>query len=219
MTETVRYDLGDAAMIWTWPGGISLETSRDVLKTYRIWHDDLQLRRVGVLDVVPTYSSIAIHFDPAGADIPGILERVRELMQARNEEAGVETTSAPATEAAPVILPVTYNGADLQRVAELNGLDIQQVVTLHSGATYTVGMIGFRPHFPYLIGMPEELATPRLGSPRKRVPAGSVGIAGHQTGVYPLDSPGGWNIIGTTDPELLVSLRPGDTVCFSREGQ
>ncbi len=214
MAEITCCNLGDAAMLWTWSGGINLETSRHVLDTYRKWNDDHQLRLAGVVDVVPAYCSIAIHFDPVRADPSKIIGRVQELMSANSKAAGVEAKHGAEAESAPTILPVIYNGEDLQRVAELNGLDIRQVVSLHSEATYTVAMIGFRPHFPYLIGMSEKLATPRLASPRKRVPAGSVGIAGSQTGVYPQDSPGGWNIIGMTDPKLLILLRPGDTVCF-----
>lgn len=208
MDEVARCDLGDAALLWTWPGGISRETSRIVLSIYRRCHADQALRRAGVVDVVPAYCSMAIHFDPTTADIDAILKRAEQLI------GGGEAERADAA-GTTVVLPVTYNGEDLPRVASLTGLDIPRVVALHQKNPCTVAMIGFRPHFPYLIGMAEELATPRLPSPRKRVSAGSVGIAGPQTGVYPVESPGGWSIIGTTDPALLVSLRPGDTVRFT----
>ncbi len=219
MDKIIRSDLGDAAMLWTWPGGISRDLSRRVLRAYRQCHSDPELRRAGVVDVVPAYCSIAVHFDVTAADVPTICSRVEELMNSNtmgDDDILVDTgVGTGSDEEATVVLPVKYDGEDLPRVAELTGLDIPRIIALHQERPCTVAMIGFRPHFPYLIGMAEELATPRLSSPRKRVPAGSVGIAGPQTGVYPLESPGGWNIIGTTDPALLVSLRPGDTVRFT----
>ena len=111
-------------------------------------------------------------------------------------------------------LPVRYKGDDLTRVAAHCGLTTEDVVALHTRSVYTVAVIGFLPHFPYLVGLDEKLTTPRLEAPRTRVPAGSVAIGGNQTGVYPADSPGGWNIIGDTDPSLLETLAPGDRVVF-----
>jgi inhibitor of KinA len=109
---------------------------------------------------------------------------------------------------------VVYDGEDLSRVASCAGLSVGKIIELHGRPRYTVAMIGFLPHFPYLIGMDERLATPRLSDPRKRVPAGSVAIGGAQTGIYPSESPGGWNLIGRMDPRLLSPLRPGDTIVF-----
>ncbi len=99
-------------------------------------------------------------------------------------------------------------------MADLNGLDVATVIDLHAAAEYTVAMVGFQPHFPYLIGLDDRIATPRLDSPRTRVPAGTVAIGGAQTGIYPRQSPGGWNMIGTTDPSRLIPINPGDTVIF-----
>ena len=109
---------------------------------------------------------------------------------------------------------MVYDGEDLSRVADHTGLSVPEIIASHTRPEYTVAMIGFLPHFPYLIGLPDELATPRLESPRKRVPAGSVAIGGAQTGIYPRESPGGWNIVGTTNPADLKRLKPGDTVIF-----
>ena len=112
-------------------------------------------------------------------------------------------------------------GPDLAHVADHCGMSEKQVVELHASIEYRVWFIGFQPGFPYLGGMPEALTTPRRAEPRISVPAGSVGIGGAQTGIYPLESPGGWNLIGRTDLTLFNSrlaepslLRPGDTLRF-----
>ena len=99
-------------------------------------------------------------------------------------------------------------------MAELNGLQTDDVIRLHAGVLYPVAMIGFKPYFPYLIGLDPRLETPRLESPRTRVPAGSVAIGGAQTGIYPEESPGGWNLIGHMSPARLQVVLPGDTIIF-----
>jgi KipI family sensor histidine kinase inhibitor len=123
-----------------------------------------------------------------------------------------------------VKIPTLYGGEmgpDLVFVAEHNGISIDEVIKIHSGAEYRVYMLGFSPGFPYLGGMPKSIETPRLSSPRTVIPAGSVGIAEKQTGIYPNASPGGWRLIGQTpirlfDPETYppALLRPGDQVQF-----
>lgn len=217
-------DLGDGALLWNWPERISHETSRQVLAAYRAIHADTELRSEGMRDVVPSYCALALHFDPGCNNAEALRRRADDLIHAAVRNTAVATTvdhgmGPPGTEPdAPsrrtVRLPVVYVGEDLPRVAEYAGLDPQRVIELHVAPWYTVAMIGFRPHFPYLIGMDRRLTTPRLETPRTRVGAGSVGIAGSQTGVYPIDSPGGWNLIGRTDPRLLLPLRPGDSVRF-----
>ncbi len=102
-------------------------------------------------------------------------------------------------------------------MAENAGMSVREVIDLHRQTEFMVAMVGFKPHFPYLIGLDERLVTPRLASPRTKIPAGSVAIGGAQTGIYPVESPGGWNLIGTTDPELLQEIRPGDTVVFKEQ--
>ena len=121
---------------------------------------------------------------------------------------------ALAEQPEPLRFPVVYDGEDLERVASHAGLAVDEVVRLHTLPRYTVAMIGFLPHFPYLIGMDARLATPRLSDPRRRVPAGSVAIGGAQTGIYPSESPGGWNLVGRTNPRLLSGVRPGDAIVF-----
>jgi len=123
-------------------------------------------------------------------------------------------------------LPVTYDGDDLAEVATRHGLTVAEVVALHTAPVYEVALLGFSPGFPYLVGLDPRLRTPRRANPRPHVPAGSVAIGGCHTGIYSIDSPGGWNLIGTTqarifDPErrepdesAMFLLRPGDRVKF-----
>lgn len=171
----------------------------------------------GQVELLPAYASLGIYFDPLQTSRPAVEQGVRERMAAVREDAPLSGRE--------VVIPVCYGGEfgpDLEAVADVHGLTPAEVVALHAGAEYTVYMIGFTPGFPYLGGLPPELATPRRETPRTRVPAGSVGIAGDQTGVYPFDSPGGWQIIGRTplklfqpdrDPPSL--LAPGDRVRFA----
>ncbi len=170
----------------------------------------------GVLDMVPTYRSILINYDPLTLPPNELEERVRELTQDLDE--------TPPTASRVVELPTAYgddNGPDLGYVAEYNGLTEEEVIALHSGTDYLVYMMGFTPGFTYLGGMSEKIATPRLQTPRTAIPAGSVGIAERQTGVYPIESPGGWQLIGRTPVRLFdpskqppVIAEPGDYVRF-----
>lgn len=179
----------------------------------------------GVSEVVPAYTSVTLFYDPwravqAGApetDIAGWLgTQVRERIKNPPKAAKAK----PRT----VVVPVCYGGEygpDLPRVAAQAKLSPEAVVTLHSSARYRVHLIGFAPGFPYLGGLPKELATPRHAKPRMSVPAGSVAIGGEQTGIYPQPTPGGWNLIGRTPLRLFrpdqnppVLLQAGDEVRF-----
>src|SRR5699024_9245062 len=122
-----------------------------------------------------------------------------------------------------VQIPVLYGGIygpDLAHVAKINGITEQEVIQIHSAPKYLVYMIGFAPGFPFLGGMDQRIAAPRKDSPRSKIPSGSVGIAGEQTGIYPLETPGGWQIIGRTPLDLFLPassstlLKPGDTLRF-----
>lgn len=137
-------------------------------------------------------------------------------------------TTAIKPESQLITIPVCYGGElgpDLADVAALNKITTDEVINLHSSATYLVHMIGFVPGFAYLGGMPETIAAPRKATPRAAIPAGSVGIAGMQTGIYPLQTPGGWQLIGQTPVKLFDPTRPvpallkaGDRVQFKRIG-
>ena len=190
---------------------------------------DVRAARMPGLGVtVPAYASVLVPFDPlvlAEADVRGV---IADALRAAGGAVAAEEPAAaagPAAELGPVThVPVRYGGADgpdLAEVAARTGLAEDDVVRLHAGAEYRVFCVGFVPGFPYLGMLPEELALPRRPTPRLRVPAGSVAIAGRQTGIYPSDTPGGWHVIGRTDlaawdphrdPPAL--LEPGARVRF-----
>jgi KipI family sensor histidine kinase inhibitor len=135
--------------------------------------------------------------------------------------AGLDAAAPDAEPATEVEIPVRYDGEDLELVARTAGLDVEEVVRLHSGATYTVAFCGFAPGFGYLTGLPEQLHQARLDDPRARVPTGSVAVAGEYSAVYPRSSPGGWRLIGRTELTLFdpaadrpSRLTPGDRVRF-----
>jgi inhibitor of KinA len=170
----------------------------------------------GVRDIVPTFRSVAVYFDPLITDADALAGRLKELGRAPvDDRVGSEEQ---------IDIPVCYDpefGADLEDVARFAGLTSDDVVAIHSRSAYRVFMLGFVPGFAYLGTVDERIAAPRRPSPRLQVPAGSVAIAGRQTGVYPIRTPGGWNIIGRT-PLTMVSLErdrptllsPGNVVRF-----
>ena len=174
------------------------------------------LRHPAIEAVVPSYCTLAVHYDPDLLAPAALADLLRDLA------AHADNTDIPP--AATVEIPVCYGGAcgpDLDAVAAHNRLAPDEVIRLHSGGIYRIYAIGFAPGFCYLGGLDPRIHTPRLTSPRLRVPAGSVGIAGGQTGIYPLASPGGWQLIGRTplllfDPEREppVPYRPGDSIRF-----
>ena len=171
----------------------------------------------GIRDVVPTYRSVAVHFDPLTVDI----ETIRDTLTRAAE------TTPELAEGRTVVIPVQYGGdmgPDLPAVAAFAGFSPDEVVARHAGARYRVFMLGFLPGFSYMGTVDETIAMPRHATPRVKVPAGSVGIAGRQTGVYPRESPGGWQLIGRTPVSLFNPNRvpaalvaPGDTVRFVRD--
>jgi inhibitor of KinA len=177
----------------------------------------------GVTELVPTYRSVLIHFDPLVLPPQQLQAEVDSLLARPGEDAAGTARSAPLYR-----IPVAYGGGDgpdLERVAEHAGMDGEGVVKIHSGGVYQVYMLGFLPGFPYLGGMDQSIACPRLETPRVKVPAGSVGIAESQTGVYPADSPGGWNLIGRTPVPLFdaskdppAAIEPGSFVQFVPTG-
>lgn len=172
-----------------------------------------------VLELVPTYRSLLVQYDVRAATFGDMSAALRGVMADARPAAGAQPSGRKVFE-----LPVVYGGGDgpdLEDVAEHAGLPAEEVVRIHSGADYRVYMLGFAPGFPYLGGMDERIATPRLATPRVRVPAGSVGIAESQTGVYPMETPGGWRIIGRTPAPLFdpgadppVAILPGSFIRF-----
>lgn len=165
----------------------------------------------GVLELVPTYTTVCVHYDPCMISYSTLEAQLRQLNT--KEEAASD-------EGKLVIIPVCYGGeygSDLENVAKHAGLTSEEVVARHTAPEYLVYMLGFLPGFAYLGGLDETIACPRLDTPRTRIPAGSVGIAGMQTGIYPLSSPGGWQLIGRT-PEKLFSLAENQEQFLLRSG-
>jgi KipI family sensor histidine kinase inhibitor len=171
----------------------------------------------GIHDVVPTYRSVTIHFDPLRWNSTVLTKKLKSLPRSKH---GLDDGQGILHE-----IPVLYGGEwgpDLEEVATSAGLEPAEAIALHASMPYRVYMLGFSPGFPYLGLVPERLAMPRRSTPRTTVPAGSVGIADRQTGIYPTASPGGWQLIGRT-PILLYRksasppslLKPGDLVRFT----
>ena len=162
----------------------------------------------GIVEAVPTYRSLMVHYDPEAIRYAPLAERLRGLLDR------LDQIAIPPSQVLEI--PVLYGGEmgpDLEFVARHAGKTQEEVVGIHTSADYLIYMLGFTPGFAYLGGMSEEIAAPRLETPRVKIPAGSVGIAGSQTGVYPIDSPGGWQLIGRTpvrmyDPEREPPILP-----------
>jgi KipI family sensor histidine kinase inhibitor len=166
----------------------------------------------GVVDVVLAYKSASVHFDPDRVDGDELATSLRGL---HPDEEAIEAGRL-------ITLPVLYDGEDLPEVAALLGLTTYEVIGIHSGTTYDVFAIGFQPGFPYAGYLPDPLARlPRRAEPRLRVPSGSVAIAAGQTGVYPVELPGGWNLIGRTPLSIVdvaadrFPIRAGDRLAFT----
>ncbi len=174
-------------------------------------------RLPGLVEVVPTYRSVTVYVDPVRCDWARLVTRLEALAR-RPMPQGRRPGKL-------VRIPVVYGeefGPDLADLARQAGLSQQAVIRLHSSNEYRVYMLGFSPGFPYLGTVPKKIARPRLAEPRRSVPAGSVGIAGSQTGIYPQASPGGWLLIGRTPVRLYApheprpfALAPGDRVRFT----
>jgi len=181
----------------------------------------------GFRTTVPAYTTLSVFFDPVeviksqGLQGTDCFEKVSWYLNQLKNEPVKEASALNAI----ITIPVCYSnafGPDLDEVAKIHNLTAGEVISLHCSVVYKVYMIGFVPGFAYLGGMPELLATPRKPTPRKAISAGAVGIAGKQTGIYPLETPGGWQIIGRTPLTLFDALRPqpallkaGDRVLFN----
>jgi KipI family sensor histidine kinase inhibitor len=186
----------------------------DDLETVHRLHAALrELDPPGVVELVPAYRTLLV---VAGPERAGVLDELAADLPL------LELPPAGAVAGDPVEIPVSYDGEDLDEVAGLTGLDAGEVVRRHTAPEYTVAFLGFSPGFPYLVGLDPALRVPRRDTPRTSIPAGSVGLAGDQTGIYPSASPGGWRLIGRTevclfdpgrDPPAL--LAPGGRLRFT----
>lgn len=201
---------------------VSLAAVDDVLHAQRLLQ---QADMCGVTEITTAFASVTLFYDPArvggnGASMFTSLEA--EIRAALASD--VPQTDAPDAEQQTIEIPVCYDpdfSLDLPDVAQHAGLSAEEVINRHVSAEYRVGCVGFTPGFPYLAGLPPELATPRRATPRTSVAAGSVAIGGSQAGIYPVESPGGWHVIGRTPLQLFdparqtpAVLRAGDRVRF-----
>lgn len=208
------FPCGDTAVIIQIGNVISETVNREVVAVL----DALSSAKiVGIRELVPAYTSVCVHYDPLALPYEKLLEHLDAMK--------IDANCVQESQKPVVKIPVCYGGEygpDLSFVAAHNGLTPEAVIRRHSQGTYLVYMLGFLPGFAYMGGMDESIACPRLTSPRTKIPAGSVGIAGSQTGVYPLSSPGGWQLIGRTPVKMFAmegetarfALSAGDRVQF-----
>ena len=185
------------------------EVSPSINARIRAFHIALEHSSIpGIVETVPTYRSLMIHYDPGIIQFAPLVQRLQSLLD------GLDLVEIPPSQVLEI--PVLYGGEmgpDLDFVAQHAQKTPQEVISIHTSTEYLIYMLGFTPGFAYLGGMDERIATPRLETPRVKIPAGSVGIAGSQTGIYPIDSPGGWQLIGRTpvrmyDPDRETPILP-----------
>ncbi len=185
---------------------ISLEISQEILKIYQYCLHHLDYSKLGLLDIIPTFNTLAIAFDtssPLFAN-PDYLQDT--LLHARSYPHSLPVTCHH--------IELVYNGVDIDSVCQSLQLSKESFIQLHQQQTYTIAMLGFTGYFPYLLGLDKRLTLARKSSPRKRVKKGAVAIAANQCGIYPEDSPGGWHIIATTLFTDFNRLKAGDQIMF-----
>jgi 5-oxoprolinase (ATP-hydrolysing) subunit B len=214
MTEPRIFRLGDTALVCEAPPPATLDCQR------RVWAAAQAARGwQHVLEVVPGMNNLTVIFDPLEADPDDLTEKLKSAW---------DRTAKASAEGREVEIPVQYGGEygpDLVAVAEHTGMTVEEVAERHASGEYVVFFLGFQPGFAYMGGLADALHTPRRAEPRLEVPAGSVGIGGAQTGIYPATSPGGWQLIGRTGKKLFdpsgnppTLLQPGDRVRFTIAG-
>jgi len=216
--KTIFFYMGDRGLLLEFGDEISPEVNEKVRKMALAINGEVM---EGIVETVPTYRSLLIIYNPLILSIEELKKRLGRIEE--------ELQHVPFPEPKLTRIPVAYGGSygpDLDHVAQFHQISSEEVIHLHCSKPYLIYMVGFMPGFPYMGLLPEALATPRLKTPRLLVPAGSVAIAQNQTGIYPMESPGGWQIIGRTFVELFAPekepptlLRMGDFVQFYPIGE
>lgn len=204
---------GDSALLIEFEQKIAPETNAQITAFVHLLKEQ---HIEGVTDLIPAFASLLINYDPRVIGYKDLKARIEELLKIE--------VSEEASEARVFEIPVCYGGEygpDIANIAENAGLSEQEVIDIHCSKDYLIYMLGFLPGFVYLGGLDERIHTPRLANPRISIPAGSVGIAASQTGIYPLNSPGGWQLLGMTpvktyDPEreTPILVEAGDYIRF-----
>ncbi|MED3995853.1 5-oxoprolinase subunit PxpB [Peribacillus frigoritolerans] len=219
--------LGDSAIVITFGNGMEYSVHKKIKLVKDLLEDE---PFAGFIECVPAYTNLTVFYDPLviyknqnksnGNETTSPFEVVRSILEMKLQDLKEDKKLIHRT----VTIPVCYGneyGPDLEYVARYNDLTTDEVIHIHSTGEYLAYMIGFAPGFPFLGGLSENIATPRRSSPRMAIPAGAVGIAGMQTGVYPISTPGGWQLIGQTPTKLFLPnvnppslLQAGDIVKF-----
>lgn len=218
MNQEIRYlPAGDKVIIVEFGNEISQEINNKVMALYHVLSNS---HIKGIEELIPTYRSLMVQYNPAQVVYKELIDLLTRLCKNLNED------KLPKQKIIKV--PVIYGqefGPDIEFVARHNKISVKEVIQIHSSNDYLIYMLGFTPGFPYLGGMCEKIETPRLQTPRTKIPGGSVGIAGKQTGIYPIESPGGWQLIGRTPIKLYdpyrkppILLKAGDFIRFVSVG-
>ncbi len=209
-TNAARYlPAGDAALVVEFGSEIS-DAIND--KVQAMGKSILDAQLLGVREVIPTFRSLMVTFDPVQTHFSALCRKLKKLEK--------NCQISEGTKKRVIKIPCCYSGAfgpDMADLAAHAGMSEQEVIAVHSGTDYRIYMMGFLPGFAYLGGLDKRLEMPRLKTPRVRIPAGAVGIGGSQTGVYPLDSPGGWRLIGRTPLELYDPKHSPYILCHAGE--
>ena len=213
------YPCGDHAVTAVLGEGIEEAVSNKVISLFEHLRS---LSLTGIKDIIPAYNTLMVVYDPAMIAKNGAASVSEKMCRWLQQEIGNCQSRTIKTQKKNI--PVCYHESlapDIVSLAALHNIGVEEVISLHTGKSYRVYMLGFLPGFAYMGSVPEKLVTPRKSSPRSKVPAGSVGIAGEQTGIYPFESPGGWQLIGQTplqmfdaNREMPAYLQPGDEVIF-----
>lgn len=204
--QFVRKTLGENVLLYQFAQVIELDM---VLAIQQIYQQFLQLdsEKYQILDIVPSYCDIALYLTPQSLLLfdDSILQ---DIIHKQNCKVHVSAKRVIHE------IPVNYSGDDLAMVLEYYQINLAELIQLHSAPEYLIAMLGFRPYFPYLLGLDEKLFIPRRSSPRLNVKRGAIAIGGQQTGIYTQDSPGGWHIVGYTEFSDFARFKPGDYLKF-----
>lgn len=205
--EPIRYyPAGDSALVVEFGRQID-EAVNDRVHALAEWIRRRQFR--GVSEVIPTFRSLLICYDPCKISYRRLVRRLQTWDDTGCSGDGAEKTIHR--------IPVCYDGPDLADMERLTGLSREEIIAIHTGTDYKIHMMGFLPGFVYLGGLDPRICVPRLDTPRTRIEAGSVGIGGSQTGVYPVASPGGWRILGVTPVRFYDPDREEPILCKAGE--
>ncbi len=204
---------GDSSVLIKFKQEVNPEINRKITSLVRLVHDQ-QIE--GIIDMTPAFCSLLINYEPRIISYRKLCKRMNDLLK-MDVKSSVEKKRIYE-------IPVCYGGEygpDLENMAKLANMSVQELIDIHTSSDYLIYMLGFLPGFCYLGGLDERIHTPRLANPRVKIPAGSVGIGGSSTGIYPMDSPGGWQLMGMTpvktydpDKETPILLHAGDYIRF-----